>query len=247
MRWGNDLLDLAERFRQAQDMGAAWDALKAGVGRFGGAHCGYMFSWTSGDGGGRFDEVLLHFDYPDSFSQRYEEAGHVDHDWSIIHCSRESEALYVSSDPAVRSRLTARQLEVEHDASEFGLRHYLTMPLRDDAQGWGGMAVDFHGLTEGEFEGAVSSSGEDIRRIGMLFHGTVRQQPGLGGLVELSAREREVLTWTADGRSSKVIAHRLNLSTRTVEHHIASAQKRLGAHNRTHAVAKALVLNLIQP
>ena len=67
------------------------------------------------------------------------------------------------------------------------------------------------------------------------------------GLAKRPLHKREVLTWTATGYSSKLIAHRLNLSARTVEHQIASAQKRLGAQNRTHVVAKALVLNLIEP
>lgn len=103
------------------------------------------------------------------------------------------------------------------------------------------------------FPQSVDAHVEDIRRIGLLFHGAIRRQPNLDGLVELSSREREILTWVAAGKGSKVIARRLKRSTRTVEHHIASARNhiasarnRLGAHNRTHAVAKALALNLIQ-
>lgn len=190
---------------------------------------------------------MFHFDYPRDFLERYEEAGHAHHDFAVLHCMREPEAYSITTDRQRQAQLTPRQLQVEQEAWEFDIRHLLMMPLRGEGQGLGGLAVAFRGTTEIEFHEVIAAHVEDIRRIGLLFHGAVRQQPGLGGLVGLSAREREVLTWTAAGKTSKVIAHRLNLSARTVEHHIASAQKRLGAHNRTHAVAKALVLNLIQP
>ena len=143
--------------------------------------------------------------------------------------------------------MTPNELQAERDAYEFDVRHVVIMPLRGEGLGWGGWSACFRGSTRAEFDQTIEAHIDDIRRIGLMFHGAVRRQPGLGGLVELSPREREVLMWTAAGSSSKVIAHRLNLSTRTVEHHIAAATKRLGAYNRTHAVAKALVLNLIQP
>lgn len=244
MRWGNDLLDLAERFHQVEKIEQGWPILREAFSQFGGTDAGYGFCWREH---GVIEEALRHFDYPRDFLDRYEEAGHVHHDFAVLHCMREPEAHSVTTDRQRQAQLTPRQLQVEHEAWDFGIRHLVMMPLRGEGLGWGGLAVAFRETTELEFQGVVSAHIEDVRRIGLMFHGAVRRQPGLGGLIELSPREREVLSWTAAGHSSKVIAHRLNLSTRTVEHHIASAQKRLGAHNRTHAVAKALVLNLIQP
>lgn len=244
MQWGSDLLDLAERFQTAEGIDAAWSVLRRELARFGGTDAGYGYCWRVCED---FDELLLHYDYPQSFLDQYGEAGHVEHDWSVLHAMREPHDFYVSTDRRALQQMTPRQLQVEYDAYEVGARHVITMPLRDSGNGAGGLSVAFRGTTEAEFHGMLAAHEEDLRRIGLLFHGAVRQQPGIGGLIELSEREREVLTWTAAGHGSKVIAHRLNLSTRTVEHHIASAQRRLGAHNRTHAVAKALVLNLIQP
>jgi LuxR family quorum sensing-dependent transcriptional regulator len=56
----------------------------------------------------------------------------------------------------------------------------------------------------------------------------------------LTIREREVLTWAAQGKSSWEIGRILNITKRTVDEHTQRATRKLGAVNRTHAVAVAL-------
>ena len=55
----------------------------------------------------------------------------------------------------------------------------------------------------------------------------------------LTAREREVLTRLAFGRSTDEVAAELFLSRQTVHTHVRNAIARLGARNRVHAVAIA--------
>lgn len=57
---------------------------------------------------------------------------------------------------------------------------------------------------------------------------------------KLTGREREVLTWTAQGKSAWEIGVILNIGKRTVDEHTQSATRKLDALNRTHAVAIAL-------
>lgn len=66
-------------------------------------------------------------------------------------------------------------------------------------------------------------------------------------LDELSPREREALLWSARGKTAWETAQILSLSKRTVETHLASATKKLGAVSCTHAVVKALLQGLIVP
>jgi two-component system response regulator NreC len=61
----------------------------------------------------------------------------------------------------------------------------------------------------------------------------------------LTAREREVLQLTAEGKTSSEIALRLHISSRTVENHRAHLMRKLGLENQTELVRHALRHGLI--
>lgn len=61
----------------------------------------------------------------------------------------------------------------------------------------------------------------------------------------LSRRERECLQWTAAGKTTWEIAGILEISQNTVDGYISTAGRKLGAVNRTQAVAEALRRGLI--
>ena len=61
----------------------------------------------------------------------------------------------------------------------------------------------------------------------------------------LTARELEVLASLVEGFSNNAIAKKLSLSTRTVEHHIASILQKMQVRSRSEAVALALKENLL--
>ncbi len=61
----------------------------------------------------------------------------------------------------------------------------------------------------------------------------------------LTARELEILSCLIKGPSNQAIAQQLGLSTRTVEHHIASILQKTGAQSRRELVALALKENLL--
>lgn len=63
-------------------------------------------------------------------------------------------------------------------------------------------------------------------------------------IASLSAREREVLDWLAEGSSNKVIARELDISPRTVEIHRANMMSKLGARHAAEAVRLKLEAKL---
>ena len=70
--------------------------------------------------------------------------------------------------------------------------------------------------------------------------------PAVSGLVEqLTSRELEVLDMLAAGRSNQAIAAQLVVSLDTVKKHVSHLLGKLGATNRTEAVARARHLGLI--
>jgi DNA-binding CsgD family transcriptional regulator len=104
---------------------------------------------------------------------------------------------------------------------------------------WAIVAADLpgDGLTEAE------------REVLELLAASVRDR--LAGAVEaskrplLSRRERECLQWTAAGKTTWEISAILEISQNTIDGYIATAGRKLGAVNRTQAVAVALRRGLI--
>ncbi len=78
-------------------------------------------------------------------------------------------------------------------------------------------------------------STRDARRLDALMAPKGRRDRST---LELSDREREVARLVAAGKSNKAIAEALTISGRTVENHVASAIKKLGATSRTDLAAK---------
>lgn len=71
------------------------------------------------------------------------------------------------------------------------------------------------------------------------------RRPQSHRLPEITKRERECLSLTANGHTSEEIAAMLGLSVHTANQHIARMTEKLDATNRMHAVAKALRLGMI--
>jgi DNA-binding CsgD family transcriptional regulator len=78
---------------------------------------------------------------------------------------------------------------------------------------------------------------EALRRV------TRRTSPPLPTL--LSRREKEVVRWLADGKSTWEISAILGISERTVKFHVGVILHKLNAVNRTHAVATAISSGVI--
>ena len=64
--------------------------------------------------------------------------------------------------------------------------------------------------------------------------------PPKGSRGKLTRRQRQILQLLADGESTTVAARELDLSEETVKTHTKAVLARLGAKNRTHAVAIAV-------
>lgn len=66
-------------------------------------------------------------------------------------------------------------------------------------------------------------------------------------LARLSPRERDCLSWTSVGLSTKQTAARMGLSDHSVQTYTRSAARKLGATTRAQACLRAYILGLIRP
>lgn len=70
------------------------------------------------------------------------------------------------------------------------------------------------------------------------------ESSGMSGAT-LTHREQEVIALLAEGASNKVIARRLGISVHTAKFHVAAILQKLGAVNRTDAIAIAMREGLV--
>ncbi|MBI3229769.1 MAG: autoinducer binding domain-containing protein [Burkholderiales bacterium] len=63
--------------------------------------------------------------------------------------------------------------------------------------------------------------------------------------VVLTTREREVMLWTAEGKTAYEVGQILSVSERTINFHINNVVAKLGASNKIQAAVKAAILGLL--
>lgn len=90
--------------------------------------------------------------------------------------------------------------------------------------------------------GAKAAARRAQQRLAMLRERAprTRRADTLSDPHALTGRQRQVFDLLAMGRSNREIAAELNISPKTVGHHVEAILVKLGAENRTHAVAHAL-------
>jgi DNA-binding CsgD family transcriptional regulator len=152
---------------------------------------------------------------------------------------------FLWSQLAERFRLHPNEQLVLDEAREAGLKNGLSVPLFGP---WGRVAVVSFAS---RFDDA-----DPIRRMGYLHALASQFHVAFAGLaqgvessrppVELSAREKDCLRWTAEGKSSWDIGMILGISENTINFHIKNAMRKLETTSRTVAVVKAIRLNLIE-
>lgn len=128
-----------------------------------------------------------------------------------------------------------------HEAEDVGLKD--------------GVAVPVHGPA-GECVGvgfASSAGGAEVRALPQLhlmavqFHTaySALAEPRAPSSVRLTPREREILTWSAKGKSAWAVGQILHIAEHSVEWHLKNIYRKLGVDSRITAVVKALYLGLI--
>jgi len=76
----------------------------------------------------------------------------------------------------------------------------------------------------------------------------LQEKPGKGAaasVAQISSREKQILSYVAQGYTNKRIAIELGISEQTIKNHVTSVLRRLHANDRTEAVVIAIKQGLI--
>lgn len=187
--------------------------------------------------------VIMGSTYPIAWQQRYAEQDYMTVDPTVAHALRSTMPV-IWTDPMFEQ---ARPFW--EDARSHGL-HVGWAQSAFDGQGNVGMMT--------LARGGEALTGQELRAKALQMswlahtaHATMarisasKHHPYSTAATELTAREVEMLRWTADGKTSGEIAQITAISERTVNFHLNNAVEKLGAANKTAAAVKAAMLRLL--
>ena len=182
---------------------------------------------------------LIETSYPSAWLERY------------------TEMRYDRTDPVVRAA-TSGILPVEWSAAraafdgsesffgearEFGIQDEgLAVPVRDEKGRKAVFSISV-AMTGAEWRSFLHERMPDLHYLAYAFHQQywTRQEGGIAGPGDpLTRRETQVLLWAARGKTVWETSAILDLSARTVETYLKTCCRKLGAANKTHAVAIGL-------
>lgn len=143
-----------------------------------------------------------------------------------------------------RRSLEHKQRLIFDEAHEAGLRNGASVPLHGP---WGRVAVvSFASRTDdADTEAKLSRLNVLASQFHIAFTDLSEGAQATDIPVRLSRREKDCLSWTAQGKSSWDIGMILKISENTVNFHVKNAMRKLGTTSRTVAVVKSIRLNLI--
>ena len=95
------------------------------------------------------------------------------------------------------------------------------------------------GLTQADVDAIWEEHGRDLRVLNSIMHLKISALPFSTTRRPLTARQREVLEWVGDGKTSADIAQILGLTTATVEKHLRLAREALEVETTAQALLKA--------
>ena len=220
---------------EAADTQAAVHALRQS---FADAHVTFHLAQTVGD---RFDAPFVRTTYPAEWVSRYLLRGYVNVDPVVA-------AGFDRSLPFEWSELEAGPgaIEMMQDAVLHGIgTQGYSVPVLDRFGRRALFSVNA-AMNPTDWDAFVSERRVELHDVAHALHRrAVRELYGDENIPQLSAREREVLLWTARGKDYKMVAKVLNRSEHTIKGYLKTIRFKLDCSTIAQAVAKAIQLRII--
>ena len=236
-RWLEELLGFTE---EAQSEEVLFAGIQSKVQALGFDYCAYGYCAPLPLSN---PKVVMLSNYPLAWRERYASAGYLHSDLSVLHARKSQRPLLWSETLFA----PARPMWEEAQAQAQGLRVGWAQSSLD-ATGGGSMLT----LARSAEPLSAKELAKNQTRMRWLVHAahlglghairrSMREQSG----IRLTAREVEVLKWTADGKSAQDVADILTVSKNTVDFHIKNAMAKLQSCNKTATVVQAAMLGYL--
>lgn len=233
--WQEDLLDVLDQTRSEYEV---FRKIEAAAHSLGFDYCAYGLRVPLPLSN---PQTILLNNYPGAWQERYIKENYVQIDPTVHHgCSSQAPLLWSAA-------VFAQAQEFWEEARSFGLRY-----------GWAKASVDCGGVrgmltlarsAEVVGEQELRDNEMKMRWLAHVAHVALSRifATRQAELIQpnLTAREIEVLKWTADGKTSADISTLLAVSENTVNFHVKNAVCKLQTNNKTAATVRAAMLGLL--
>lgn len=185
--------------------------------------------------------VALFNNYSDEWRQCYDSRGYLAVDPTVRHAFKSTLPLVWSD------QLFAEAPDFWEDARSHGLKVGWAQASRD-ASGAVGLLTLARGaetFTETELATNQAKMSWLVQYVHAAMARLLTPKLAPESRVILTAREKEVLRWTAEGKTAYEISQILSVAERTVNFHINNIVGKLGTANKTQAAVKAAALGLL--
>ena len=192
-------------------------------------------------------------DYPEDWMTIYSSKGLIKDDPVVAFCQEHTVPVVWSNLIKLESYNKPRYLNTMNAAKKYGLKSGVSVPLKSPSGEFGVFSMTY-GEVGQEADEKCRNSVAKVQCLAnyvleaMLAISESEKRSKVEDLREkLTQREYECLFWACEGKTAWEISIILKISERTVLFHLSNATTKMGASNRQHAVAKALLLGIIKP
>jgi LuxR family transcriptional activator of conjugal transfer of Ti plasmids len=204
------------------------------------------FAYLSFAPRGDDDDTLAMTTYPSRWVEQYC-ANRYDRIDPVIARSIATTLPFAWSTDRSDTKLTKKQKWFFEEASEFGVRHGVTIPIHDRQGKVATLTLAAIGCRSA-FDVRIDQYRHQLHLIAIYLHAQLRNAtpapiPPLRPC--LTQRERSCLQWAARGKSASDTAEIIRISRRTVVFHTENAKRKLGVATVQQAVAKGLMYDII--
>lgn len=188
-------------------------------------------------------KTIMLNNYPEAWQKRYVKQQYVRVDPTVQHCMLSLQPLVWSS----QSANTQSQKDFWEEARSYGLN-----------VGWAQSSRDFIGtrgmLTLARSADQLSEKEQKAQYTNMFWlsqtvHSSIAKIVNETEFAQfnlyLTNREKEVLRWTAEGKTSAEIAQILGVTERTVNFHLGNSMQKLNVNNKISAAIRAVMLGIL--
>jgi len=227
----------------ATDLDEILNILQKQINIFGFDKLTYWLRWPSKE----TKEPVFISSYPLKYIEHYIESEFQSHDM-VGRFSTEKNTPFVWSDISKELPITRMQQTIFDDSRSVGLRSGGSIPIHGPHQIKATFSITSDVAHE-EFDKLFNFHRHELHILATYAHEKIMALGINNPLknVSLSAREAEILTWVARGKTYWEVGVILCIQEDTVKKHMVNICRALKVSNSSHAVSKAVIHGLIIP